>query len=58
MALPYEDDKLTSQNPFVDLLIYNLKFIAYNVVLKDEYRANLEETVESLRNGYLYISCV
>lgn len=58
MALPYEDEKLTSQNPFVDLLIYNLKFIAYNVVLKDEYRANLEETVESLRNGYLYISCV
>lgn len=58
MSLPFKDENLTTQNPFIDLLLYNLKILSYNCIIKDMNEADNNETTESLRNGELYISCV
>ena len=58
MALSYNDEYTTTDSPFLDLLIHNIKLIAYNMVIKDEYRADQLETTDSVRNAELYISCI
>lgn len=58
MSLPFSEDKLTTQNPFIDLVFYNLKLLAFNSIIKDQAKADRYETTESLRNASLYIACV
>lgn len=58
MSLPFSEDKLTTQNPFIDLVLYNLKLLAFNSIIKDQAKADRYETTESLRNASLYIACI
>ena len=53
-----EVDKVYTNNPFVDELIYYSKTLALNCVIKDEEEALNNESVESLKAGQVYISCV
>ena len=51
-------EKTYTDNPFVDNIIYNAKYIAMNCTVKDDDEAADNETVESLRNGEILISSV
>lgn len=57
MSLKFTEDILGTENPFVDLLIYNLKVLTFNSIVKDEFQANEKETKESAKAGELYIDC-
>ena len=54
----YTVEKIHTDNPFTDNLIYYAKYIALNSVVKDLDEALANETPESLHNGDIYISCV
>ena len=56
--LKFSENQIMTENPFIDLLIYNLKILAYATIIKDNVTADLNETVESLKNSGLYIACV
>lgn len=58
MALPFEDEITISSNPFLDILMKNLKILAYNCIIKDEYEANLNETEYSFSRAEIYIACI
>lgn len=58
MSLRFSEDLLDTENPFIDLLLYNLKILAFNCVIKNEYDANEAETEESLKNSSIYIACL
>lgn len=58
MALPFEDDITISENPFLDLLMKNLKVLVYNCIIKDEYEANRKETPQSFLLSDLYMACI
>ena len=57
MSLAFEDDKILTSNPFIDLLLYNLKILSFNSIIKDQYTANNSETIDSIKNSDLYIAC-
>ena len=50
-------DKVYSDNPFVDELIYYVKIIAPGCIIKNETEADNAETVVSLRDADIYIAC-
>lgn len=50
-------DKIFTDNPFIDELLYFTKTIAVNAVIKDSDEADSNETVESLKSADLYIMC-
>ena len=50
--------KTYSDNPFVDELVYYVKLLATNCVIKNEQDALNEETLESSRAADVYIACV
>lgn len=50
-------DKIFTDNPFIDELLYFTKTIAVNAVIKDSDKADANETVESLKAADLYIAC-
>lgn len=56
--MEFENENIQSENPFVDKLYKNLKILAYNCIIKDEYTANRLETEESLRNADIYMACM
>ena len=59
MALKFNDENIAdSENPFADLLMYGLKILAYNSVIKDQYLADDAETAESAKAADLYIDCL
>ena len=51
-------EKISTNNPFIDNLIYYLKYIIYNCTIKDEEEAIKYETKESISNGDILISCI
>lgn len=57
MSLQFSEDRLDTDNPFIDLLLYSMKVIAANCVIKDQYSADAAETISSLNESALYISC-
>lgn len=57
MSLAFEDDKILTSNPFIDLLLYNLKILSFNSIIKDQYTADNSETIDSIKNSDLYIAC-
>ena len=57
MSLAFEDDKILTSNPFIDLLLYNLKVLSFNTIIKDQYSADSKETLESLKNSDLFLAC-
>lgn len=50
-------NKTLTENPFIDELVYNVKLLAINSVVKDEEEALKYETVESLKAADLFIAC-
>ena len=58
MSTPFVNDKIMTSNPFIDLLLYNLKILAYNCIIKDDKAASENETVDSLKNSGIYIACL
>ena len=58
MPSAFTDQKTFTENPFIDLILYNAKILAYNCVVKDENEANLNETEDSFKRADLYISCL
>ena len=50
-------NKIFTDNPFIDELIYFTKTLAVNAVIKDSDKADENETVESLKAADLYIAC-
>ena len=50
-------EKIFTDNPFIDELVYYTKTIAVNAVIKDCDKADAAETVESLKAADLYIAC-
>ena len=51
-------EKIYTDNPFVDNIIYNTKYIAMNCTVKDDDEAINNETAESIRNGDALISSI
>ena len=50
-------EKIYTDNPFIDELIYFTKTIAVNAVIKDCDKADANETIESLKAADIYIAC-
>ena len=57
MALRFSSDKLNTDNPFIDLLLYTMKILVANSVIKDQYSADANETIDSLNSSSLYLAC-
>ena len=53
-----EVEKIQTENPFTDNLIYYTKYIALNSVVKDLDEANNNETLESIKAGDILIACI
>lgn len=51
-------DRTYTENPFIDNVIYHAKYLALNCTIKDEERAVLNETTNTLRDGNILISCI
>lgn len=50
-------DKIFTDNPFIDELVYFTKIIAVNAIIKDSDKADAAETIDSLKAADLYIAC-
>ena len=57
-GLKYADDVLSTDNSFMDILVYNLKVLAFSSIIKDEQIADQHETLDSLKEAELYIACI
>lgn len=54
MAKSY--DRIETDNPLLDEIVYNCKLLMSSCILKDEKSADNAETVESLKNANIYIA--
>lgn len=54
----FENDKFMTSNPFIDIVIYNAKILGFNCVIKDQYKADNNETVDSLKSFGIYSACI
>ena len=54
----YIPEKVYSENPFVDNIMYYAKILALNCTVKDEEEALANETIETMYNGMVYIACI
>lgn len=50
-------EKIFTDNPFIDELVYFTKTIAVNAVIKDSDKADANESIDSLKAADLYIAC-
>lgn len=56
MVKPTLRNKVFTENPLLDEIVYNARQLATGVVLKDEDKANNAETVESIHMGDILIA--
>ena len=49
--------KIFSNNPFLDHIVYQAKYIALNCVTKSQKKADQYETAETARNYDTYLAC-
>lgn len=56
MASDY--NKIETENALLDEIVYNCKKLMASTILKDEKNADLNENVDSLRNGNIYMSII
>lgn len=56
--MSFEVKKIYTDNPYVDEMVYYTKIMGLGTVLKMQDLADKGETIESLKAGGLYISCV
>lgn len=50
-------EKIFTDNPFIDELVYFTKTLAVNAVIKDSDKADENESIESLKAADIYIAC-
>lgn len=58
MQKPSLSNKVFTENPLLDEIIYNARQLATGVVLKDSDRADAAETVESIQAGDIYVAVI
>lgn len=56
--MSFEIKKIYTDVPYADEIVYYTKLMAVNTTLKMKDRADNSETLDSLRNGDLYVSCI
>lgn len=56
--MAYDVEQVYTDNPFVDIIVYNTKILALGTVLKMKNVADANETKESLENAEMYIACM
>ena len=56
--MSFEIKKIYTDNPYVDEMVYYTRKLGMDTVLKMQDVADRNETVESIRRGELYISCI
>ena len=56
MHKPTLSNKVFTENPLLDEIVYNARQLATGVILKDEDKANNAETVESIHMGDVLIA--
>ena len=56
MEKPSLDNKVLTENPLLDEIIYNVRQLATETVLKDLDKAETAETDNSVRNGDLLVA--
>ena len=56
MEKPSLDNKVLTENPLLDEIVYNIRQLAIDTVLKNEDKANNAETLESLQRGDLLVA--
>ena len=56
--MSFEVKKIYTDNPYVDEMVYYTKIMGLGTVLKMQDLADRGETIESLKAGGLYISCI
>lgn len=56
--MSFEISKIYTDNPYVDELVYYTKLLGIGTVLKMQDQADAAETVSSLKNAELYLSCL
>ena len=56
--MSFEVKKIYTDNPYVDEMVYYTKIMGLGTVLKMQDLADKGETIDSLKAGGLYISCV
>ena len=56
--MSFEIKKIYTENPYVDEMVYYTKLMGLGTVLKMKQEADNAETVESLKNAGIYISCM
>ena len=56
MDKPSLDNKVFTDNPLLDEIIYNIRQLAIGTVLKDKDKADNAETLESMQNGDILVA--
>lgn len=56
--MEYINENIQTENPFMDILMKNLKIIIYNSIIKDEAAADEAETADSIANAETYMACM
>ena len=55
MQKPSLSNKVFTENPLLDEIVYNARQLATGTILKDSDRADANETLESIQNGDIYV---
>lgn len=55
MQKPSLSNKVFTENPLLDEIVYNARQLATGTILKDSVRADINETLESIQNGDIYV---
>ena len=56
MDKPTLSNKVFTENPLLDEIVYNARQLAIGVVLKDEDKANNAETLDSMHMGDVLVA--
>lgn len=56
--MEFANENIQTENPFVDILMKNLKTLVYNSIIKDEAAADKAETADSISNAETYMACM
>ena len=52
----YEPKMIYSDNPYIDAVVYYTKYLIVHSIIKDEEEADSRETIDSIRDGGIYIN--
>ena len=53
-----EVQMIYSDNPYIDVLVYNVKQLAKGCVVKNQYTADINETADTMKASDIYLACV